>query len=139
MTNIQPFENEATIRTATLAEVETFFTHVWKTVYKEGVIPALLDSSRLPECDEFFVAEYDGAIIGTVTLAGLNNNRPPTLDTLYVIPPHRGKGVGLRLCETAMQRFEETQKTPVVCDVTTRNMHHTIERLPLHLQAVLRP
>jgi N-acetylglutamate synthase-like GNAT family acetyltransferase len=111
VTSIRPFENELTIRAATLEEVQTFFIHVWKTVYNEGVCPALLDPGRLSECDEFFVAECDGEIIGAVTLAGLKNKRLPTLDALYVVPTHRGRRVGPRLCETALLRFKETQKT----------------------------
>jgi ribosomal protein S18 acetylase RimI-like enzyme len=68
----------------------------------------------------------------------LNNKRPPTLDVLYVVRAHRGRGVGLHLCETALRRFMEAQKTPVFCDVISRNMHRTIERLPPDLRAILK-
>ena len=47
----------AIIRAATRNEVGYFFTHVWKNIYREGNLPALLDWDRLPACDEFFVAE----------------------------------------------------------------------------------
>lgn len=132
-------ETEVIIRAATLEEVGGFFTHVWKTIYHEGALPALLDWNRLSECDEFFVAEYDGAIIGTATLAVLKKEKPPTLDTLYVSPSHQGKGVGLRLCEIALQRFREAAKFPVVCDVTTSKMHGIIDRLTPELKALLKP
>jgi GNAT superfamily N-acetyltransferase len=128
-----------TIRTATLEEVDGFFTHVWRILYHSGTLPMLLDSDRLPLCDEFFVADCNGEIVGMVTLAGLRNRRPPTLDALYVVPSYRGRRVGSRLCQTAIQRFKEAEKTPVYCDVTSRNMHRTIESLPSELKALLRP
>ena len=128
-----------TIRSATLDEVGWFFTHVEKVVYHSGALPMLLDSDRLPLCDEFFVADCNREIVGMVTLAGLRNRRPPTLDALYVVPTYRGRGVGSRLCQTAIQRFKEAGKTPICCDVTSRNMHRTIESLPSDLKALLRP
>jgi GNAT superfamily N-acetyltransferase len=127
------------IRTATLEEVDRFFTHVRKTLYHNVPLPTLLDSVRLPLCDEFVVADCNGDIVEMVTLAGLRNRRPPTLDALYVVPSYRGRGVGSRLCQMAIQRFKEAEKIPVFCDVTTRNMHRTIESLPSELKALLRP
>jgi GNAT superfamily N-acetyltransferase len=128
-----------TIRTAKLEEVDRFFTHVRKVFYHNRPLPTLLDPVRLPLCDEFFVADCNGEIVGIATLAGLTNTRPPTLDALYVVPSYRGRRVGSRLCQMAIQRFEEAEKTPVFCDVTTRNMHRTIESLPSELKALLRP
>jgi hypothetical protein len=66
-------EGTISIRAATLQEVIDFFIHVWQTVYHGGIYPALLDWGRLPQSDEFFVAERNGEIIGAAALAGLKN------------------------------------------------------------------
>lgn len=132
-----PGNPEIKIRLASMKEVECFFIHVWKTVYKEGIMPALLDWNPLRQCDEFSVAEINGEIVGTATLAGLKTKGQPTLKTVYVVPTHRGKGAGIQLLEASIQRFKEVGKTPVFCDVTSRKMHETIERLAPELKGLL--
>jgi GNAT superfamily N-acetyltransferase len=131
--------SEPSVRFASLQEVGAFFTHVWKTVYRGGSFPALLDTDRLPHADEFVVAELRGEIIGAVTLAGLKGQRPPTLDTVYVVPTKRGRGIAARLCEAALRRFMEAGKTPVSCDVTTNKMQRALDKLPPDIQAIVKP
>ncbi|MGQ0633426.1 MAG: GNAT family N-acetyltransferase [Planctomycetaceae bacterium] len=103
-------------------------------------MPMLFDSDRLAQCDKIFAEEVDGAIAGIVCLAsnGCDGSHGPTLATLYTAPEHRGKGIGLRLCEYGIRHFAEAGKTPIFCDVTTRGMHKTIDRLSGELQAHLK-
>ena len=86
------------IRTATVQEVVEFFDSV-RGLYSKGP-PALLDIG-LRAWDEAVIAEYNGDVVGAVTLAfhDLDRPAPGTLDTLYVLPGHRGKGLGFKLCD----------------------------------------
>ena len=56
------------IRAATKKEVYNFFQRAVDTLYR-GIIPMLFDTERLSACDECYVAEVDGQIVGAVTLA----------------------------------------------------------------------
>lgn len=124
------------IRLATRSEAYALF----RRICGDGVMPILFDSDRLARCDEIFAEEVNGSIVGVVCLAsnGCDGSGTPTLATLYTAPEYRGKGIGLRLCEYGIRRFVETGKTPIFCDVTTRGMHATIDRLPGELQRHLK-
>ena len=91
----------------------------------------LLGTDRLGQCDESFVAECDGRIAGAVTLAynGVYNPKRPTLDALYVLPDFQRQGIGLALLLTAVRRFVELGRTPVLCKVESAEMRALLERL----------
>lgn len=72
-----------------LAEVSAFGTSVGPKEQQAGLIQEidpleLFSQERLIQCDEAFVAEHDGRIIGAVTLAfeGVYKPKMPTLDAL---------------------------------------------------------
>lgn len=138
MTSHRKVVAEPTIRPGTLQEVDGFFWDVCKSIGGGIIVPGLLDSDRLRFCDEFFVAEWNGQIVGAVTLAIFKAERLPTLDVVYVRPALRGKRVGPRLVETAIRRFKEAKRTPILCDVTSKDMHRLIERLPPDLRTELK-
>lgn len=121
------------IKLATPKELMQFFDRV-RGQYS-GNAPALLHVESRSWHDAI-VAEHDGTIIGAVTLAFHDSDRPEpgTLDTLYVVPEHRGNGVGTRLCELAVRSFVETRAIPAACHATTEAMVRTIERLPSELK-----
>jgi GNAT superfamily N-acetyltransferase len=57
---------------------------------------AFLREHLLPACDEVWVAELRGALLGFLALEG------ECLDRLYVHPDHQGRGVGSALWERAL-------------------------------------
>lgn len=124
------------IRPASRQEVGDFFRRAEDTFY-EGRRSALLGSDRVDACDEYFVAEIDGQIVGAVTLAFEAINGP-TLETLYVWRDLQRRGIGPALCETAARRFTEVGKTPIACEVENAAMHKAIQKLPNDLQARFR-
>lgn len=125
------------IRVGSAQEVVDFFDSV-RRLYSE-VAPALLDIG-LRSWDEAVVAERDGQVVGAVTLAfnDLDCPAPGTLDTLYVLPGHRGKGLGTRLCESAINRFIGSGWTPVFCHVITEAMQRLVDRLPSELRGQMK-
>jgi GNAT superfamily N-acetyltransferase len=125
------------VSAASRKEVYDFFQHVTDNLYR-GIMPALFDSDRLAKCNECYVAEADSEIVGAVTLA-FDGPRGPTLDTMFVLREHRGHGIGNRLCEVAIRRFVDAEKTPVYCEVIRKDMHRTIERLPDELKTAINP
>jgi ribosomal protein S18 acetylase RimI-like enzyme len=89
----------------------------------------VLGPDRVRHCDEAFVAEVDGVIVGAVTLAfkGIFGGNKPTLDGLYVLPEYRRRGIGCRLITHAVRRFAEVGRTPVLCNVESDEMVATSE------------
>ena len=91
----------------------------------------MLSTEILGECDKFLIAE-DGEVVG---LACLSIQRS-TLERVYLLKRHRRRGHGKQLVVASIQSFLDAQRTPIVCDVTTRGMHDTLKDLPDDLQAV---
>jgi len=126
---------EYSIRAAAVQQIIDFFDEVRALYSAHSRPPALLDvGSRA--WDEAFVVAHEGQIVGAVTLAFNDIDRPSpgTLDTLYVLPEHRSRGLGYRLCEMAMLRFIKVGWTPVFCHVTTQGMQRVIDCLPSELK-----
>jgi len=123
---------EATIRQAQKPEVGEFF---YKAFPPDAIRPAMLEWERVQACDEMYVAEIEGRIVGAVTLA--TNWRVPTLATLYVSQDCQRSGIGTQLCTDAIRRFVELGKTPVYVDATTNGMKSLILKLPEDLQSHL--
>jgi len=117
-----------------LQEVYSFAKQASKSLHEQGQLedydPWTIICEHLAECDEAIVAECDGRIVGASTLAfnGIGQNRMPILQGVYVLDIFRGRGVGLRLTELAMERFIEMRKTPVYCS-TSDDMQKTLDRL----------
>ena len=131
---MQP-KSAITFRPATLKEVYDFFDRTTETLYR-GLMPALFDPERLRKCDTAFVAESGGQIVGAVTVA-LSGANGPTLDSVYVHPTCRRRGVAYRLCEIAVRWFQAEGKTKVYCEVNSRLLHLALQRLPHELTALL--
>lgn len=126
---------EYSISAATAQQVVDFFDEVRGLYPAHSRPPALLDvGSRA--WDEALVVAHEGQIVGAVTLAFNDIDRPApgTLDTLYVMPEHRRRGLGCRLCEMALLRFIKAGWTPVFCHATTQGMRRIIECLPSELK-----
>jgi len=130
-----PCEREEKLRSATVDEVGWFLRRCIDGELN-GIWPMLFDPDRLRECDEFVVTEYGGQVIGVAALAcrGIDGHTGPTLATLYVSKRWQKKGVGLRLCEEAIRRSMRRGERSLFCDVTTKAMHNTIEKLSPELQ-----
>ena len=93
--------------------------------------PLSVICDQLGECDEAFVAECGGRIVGASTLAfnGIGRNHVPILRGVYVLDDYRGLGIGFRLTEMAMERFAEMGKVPVHCSIASEEMAGVLERL----------
>ena len=89
----------------------------------------VLGPDRVRQCDEAFVAEVDGVLVGAVTLAfkGVFGRNKATLDGLYVLPEYRGRGIRCRLMAHAVRRFVEVGRIPVLCNVESEEMVATSE------------
>lgn len=117
-----------------LQEVYDFAEKAHLATYETETV-SLLDPlgifrpDRLRQCDEAFVAEVDGVIVGAVTLAfkGLFGRNKPTLDGMYVLPKYRRRGIGCHLITHAVRRFVEVGRTPVLCNVESEEMVATSE------------
>lgn len=78
--------------------------------------PEQLMQEHLPEPEEFFVAEEDGAIIACGALE-VYSQRLAEIRSLAVLPAYQGKGIASQLVEQCMNRARE-QKVYEVLTVT---------------------
>jgi ribosomal protein S18 acetylase RimI-like enzyme len=77
--------------------------HIWGTVLPDTARynqPAFALERKLAIDDLIFVAEHDGAVVGTV-MAGYDGHRG-WLYLVAVLPKHRRHGTGARLVEAAL-------------------------------------
>lgn len=97
----------------------------------------------LAKCDGWHAVEIDGRPAGVIAYNSTphsdDGDTLSTLEFLYVARAYRRSAlkVGLRLCEFAIQRLAESERTPIYCDVSSLGMHATIKRLPATLRAHL--
>ncbi len=68
--------------------------------------PDQLVQDHLPEKDEFFVAEEDGAIVGCCALE-IYSQRLAEVRSLAVATEHQGKGIATALVEACVERARE--------------------------------
>jgi GNAT superfamily N-acetyltransferase len=118
------FKQEDEIAPGTKKEVLTFFRHA-NCIDQMGMMPALLDRDRLMECDNVLVARYRGKVVGAVTMSV----RKAALETVYVLKQYRRKGTAYRLCEHALLRMRDLGVASVLCDVQSKGMMATLNRL----------
>jgi GNAT superfamily N-acetyltransferase len=119
-----------------LQEVCSFGEYAAKIEEAAGILNdvcplGLFAPDRLSQCDEAFVAEQGGQIVGAATLAfnGVYEPRVPTLDALYVLPAFHRKGIGFALVVTVLERFCKLGKTPIFCKIKSVEMRDLLERL----------
>lgn len=119
-----------------LQEVYSFAERTGLAQIEAGIIDdlgplSLFAPDRLLQCDEAFVAEQSGCIVGATTLAfnGVYEPHVPTLDGLYVLPHFQRLGIGFALLERAITRFVELGKIPVLCKVKSSGMMKLLDRL----------
>ena len=104
-----------------------------------GIEPPFIHSDRVEDCDGFWVAEYQGKIIGAIatTSKGMDGSPLPTIANLYVLREFTQKGVGLRLLICAMKHLIAAGNLQLYLKATTDAMVRTIERLPPDLRGNL--
>lgn len=68
--------------------------------------PEVLVQDHLPEPEEFFVAEEDGAIVGCCALQ-IYSQRLAEVRSLAVAKRHQGKDIGTALIERCLQAAKE--------------------------------
>jgi GNAT superfamily N-acetyltransferase len=122
---------------ATSDQVLDFFKQV-RTRY-DGPIPGLLKIENR-KLNAAFAATFDSEIVGVATLAFHNVDKPEpsTLDTVYVLPEHRGRNLGRTLSEVAIRWCIRSGCSPVSCHATTAAMTNIIERLPPNVRSETR-
>ncbi|HEY0739496.1 MAG TPA: GNAT family N-acetyltransferase [Herpetosiphonaceae bacterium] len=64
------------------------------------------DIEQLPDFERVLVAEDNHAIIGVAAVKLESWNRRAVLEHFYIAPSHRGRGVGQRLMESAIQAVQ---------------------------------
>ncbi len=99
-------------------------------------IGLLLSGDRIACCDEGVVAEQETKLIGVATIApkGEEMSGQPTIVGLYVIPEHRGKGVGTQILKRAVDRCIERGFENIRMDVMSLNAMKIINKLPEDLK-----
>lgn len=114
---------------ASVEQVLSFFERA-RSRYS-GPIPALLqiENRRL---DAAFAATLHGEIVGVATLVfhDIDKPEPSTLDTVFILPEHRGRGLGRTLADIAIRWCIRTGRSPVSCHTITIGMARILERLP---------
>jgi N-acetylglutamate synthase-like GNAT family acetyltransferase len=130
-----PFEQEDRIREATVNEVGWFFRNASEQDW-DGIVPPFIDWGRLPDCDGFVVAEYEGEVIGAIATSskGMDGSTLPTIANVYVLRDFGRRGVGARLLAAAMERLLAAGSPRAFCKVVTNAMLKTVAKLPPHLK-----
>jgi len=95
-------------------------------------IGLLLSDDRLFCCDEGVIAEQESRLIGVATIApkGEEMSGQPTIVGLYVVPEYRGRGIGSRILQRAVERCIERGFNKIRMDVMSSNAMKIIEKLP---------
>jgi len=127
------------IQNVSVETVSQFFSSV-RAMYDDPTqIPGLLDFGSRP-CSEAFAAEFRGNIVGvtTISLNGVDNPTPGVLDTVYVHPKHRRRQLGVRLCEMAIRRLLDLDRTPISCHIISDGGEKVIDQIEHHLKSHLR-
>jgi GNAT superfamily N-acetyltransferase len=130
------FEREDEIVQGTIKEVLAFF-RLATCIDQMGIMIGLFDPSRLHLDDEVLFAKHRGKIIGVIVASP----NLATLETVYVLKQYRSKGVAYRLCEQALVRLKDLGIAEITCDVQSKGMAATLERLALErpdLRAIIR-
>lgn len=122
---------------ATTDQVLDFFTQV-RSRY-DGPAPGLLQIENR-KLNAAFAATFDSEIVGVATLAfhDLDKPEPSILDTVYVLPEHRGRNLGQTLSEVAIRWCIRSGRFPVSCHAITAEMINIIERLPPNVRCETR-
>jgi GNAT superfamily N-acetyltransferase len=103
------------------------------------VIGILFVGDRFSCCDEGMGAFADGKLVGIATIApmGEMGEGTPTIVGIYVLPEHRGRGIGAGLMRATVERCRERGFDSVRVDVMSTGARVAIERLPEDLRAML--
>ena len=99
-------------------------------------VALLLGGDRISCCDEGVIAEQESKLIGVATIApeGEEMSGQPTVVGLYVVPEHRGKGIGAQILQKAVARCIERGFDQIRMDVMSSNAMKIIEKLPDELK-----
>jgi len=99
-------------------------------------IGLLLSGDRLFCCDEGVIAEQESKLIGVATIApkGEGMSGQPTIVGLYVVPEYRGRGIGSRILQRAVERCIERGFNKIRMDVMSSKAMKIIEKLPDELK-----
>lgn len=121
------------LKYATPDQVLSFFRQV-RSRY-DGPTPGLLQIENR-KLDAAFAATFNSDIVGVATFAfhDVDKPEPATLDTIYVVPEHRGRNLGRTLSEVAIRWCIRSGRSPVSCHATTAAMMKIVERLPQDLR-----
>ena len=98
-----PQEREALVAIQHAAAVDAF-AHIYPPEHYPFPDEAVAAEWKRALADpdvEIYVAEHDGAAVGTVAVAG------DELRRLYVLPEHQGRGIGSRLHDLALVRMRD--------------------------------
>ncbi len=84
-----------------------WFVAEWPDYHRGRSLPDVASRFRLvPDVQQTLIAEIDGEVVGTVALRGpwevVPDIPPPWIGGLYVVPQHRGAGIGMALVEAAI-------------------------------------
>ena len=99
-------------------------------------VALLLGGDRISCCDEGVIAEQESKLIGVATIApeGEEMSGQPTVVGLYVVPEHRGKGIGAQILQKAVARCIERGFDQIRMDVMSSNAMKIIKKLPDELK-----
>jgi GNAT superfamily N-acetyltransferase len=100
---IRPLEE----RPEVASQLAEWFVAEWPEYHRGRTLPDVASRFRLvPDVQETLIAEIDNELVGTIALRGpweaAPEIPPPWLGGLFVVPEHRGKGVGSALIEAAV-------------------------------------
>lgn len=100
----------------------------------------LMAGDRLSCCDEAVIALEGDDFLGAATIApeGEQFSGEPTLVGLWVVPEHRGRGIGQALLEAAVRRMVTRGLTPIRVDALSSRIPRLVALLPEDLQAQLK-
>ncbi len=100
---IRPLEE----RPHAAARLADWFVDEWPGYHRGHSLDDVASRFRLvPDVQQTLIAEMDGELVGTVAVRGpweaAPEISPPWIGGLFVVPGHRGKGIGMALVEAAV-------------------------------------